>query len=130
MFWPNRTWQTRRFIPRCWVTCTNSVEEPSGPFCPLGYNCTDGLYPESSLTSDGAGNLYGTTTDGGAFAAGNVFELSPNGNGGWNETVLYSFTGGADGAYPTTSNLIFDSVGSLYGTAANGGANGYGVVFE
>jgi len=51
-------------------------------------------------------------------------------SGGWNETVLYSFTGGADGAYPTTSNLIFDSVGSLYGTAANGGANGYGVVFE
>ncbi len=98
-------------------------------FCPLGYNCTDGLYPASSLTFDRAGNLYGTTYYGGAFGAGTVYELSPNGSGDWNETVLYSFTGGADGAY-ADGNVIFDSMGNLYGTAADGGANGDGVVFE
>jgi uncharacterized repeat protein (TIGR03803 family) len=93
-------------------------------------NCSDGGDPQSSLTFDSAGNLYGTTYGGGAFGAGTVFELSPNGNGGWNETVLYSFTGGADGANPTYSYVMFDSVGNLYGTAANGGVNGYGVAFE
>jgi uncharacterized repeat protein (TIGR03803 family) len=98
-------------------------------FCPLGYNCTDGLYPASSLTFDRAGNLYGTTYYGGAFGAGTVYELSPNGSGDWNETVLYSFTGGADGAY-ADGNVIFDSMGNLYGTAADGGANGDGVMFE
>jgi len=95
------------------------------------YNFTgggDGGGPQSSLTFDGAGNLYGTTSAGG-LGYGTVFELSPNGNGGWNETVLYSFTGGTDGAYPEQSNVIFDGAGNLYGTAYGGG-NGYGVVFE
>jgi uncharacterized repeat protein (TIGR03803 family) len=97
------------------------------------YNFTgspDGAWPESRLTSDGADNLYGTTVVGGLWGGGTVFELSPNGDGGWNENVLYSFTGGADGSNPTYSYVIFDSAGNLYGTAANGGANGYGVVFE
>jgi uncharacterized repeat protein (TIGR03803 family) len=90
---------------------------------------SDGRYPDSSLTFDGAGNLYGTTQSGGVFGYGTVYELSPTGSGGWNETVLYSFTGGADGAY-ATSKPIFDGVGNLYGTATGGGANGDGVVFE
>jgi uncharacterized repeat protein (TIGR03803 family) len=89
----------------------------------------DGADSYSSLTPDGRNNFYGTTYAGG-LGYGTVFELSPNGNGGWNETVLHSFTGGADGAYPTFSNVIFDDEGNLYGTAAAGGANGYGVVFE
>ena len=97
------------------------------------YNFTggsDGGYPNSSLTFDAAGNFYGTTRGGGLFGYGTVFELSPNGSGGWNETVLYSFTGGADGSNPYSSNVIFDSVGNLYGTTYYGGANGDGVVFE
>ena len=93
-------------------------------------NCSDGAGPQSSLIFDGAGNPYGTTNGGGLFGYGTVFELSPNGSGGWNETVLYSFTGGADGANPTYSNLIFDSLGNLYGTAYGGGATGNGAVFE
>ncbi len=93
--------------------------------------------PGSRLTFDRAGNLYGTTA-GGGLGYGTVFELSPNG-GSWNETVLYSFTGGADGAYPMNSYVIFDSAGNLYGTTEWGGANtclpdyvanGCGVVFE
>src|ERR1035438_312038 len=90
--------------------------------------------PESGLTSDGKGNLYGTATFGGAVGPGTVFELSPNGSGGWDETVLYSFCSDhlycADGAYPTFSGVIFDSEGNLYGTAYQGGAYRYGVVFE
>jgi uncharacterized repeat protein (TIGR03803 family) len=95
------------------------------------YNFTggsDGAYPEWSLTSDRAGNFYGTTY-GGGFGYGIVFELSPNGIGGWNETVLYSFTGGDDGANPS-GPLTFDSAGNLYGTASGGGTYGFGVVFE
>jgi len=93
---------------------------------------TDGGNPYSRLTSDSAGNFYGTTFYGG-FGLGTVFELSPNGSGGWNETVLYNFCsapGCVDGAYPTYSYVTFDNKGNLYGTANQGGANGYGVVFE
>jgi len=92
----------------------------------------DGAYPQYPLTSDGAGNLYGTTSYGGLYEGGTVFELSPNGSGGWNEKVLYSFCSPscADGLNPYYSGVIFDTLGNLYGTAANGGANGYGVVFE
>jgi uncharacterized repeat protein (TIGR03803 family) len=96
------------------------------------YNFTggsDGFTPMSRLTSDGAGNFYGTT-DFGGLGAGTVFEFSPNGSGGWKETVLYSFTGGADGSVPYFSYVLFDSEGNLYGTTYGGGSYGYGVVFE
>jgi uncharacterized repeat protein (TIGR03803 family) len=89
----------------------------------------DGANPSSSLARDSAGNLFGTTTYGGLENYGTVFELSPSGSGGWNEAVIYGFTGGTDGANPYSS-LIFDSVGNLYGTASAGGTNGNGVVFE
>jgi uncharacterized repeat protein (TIGR03803 family) len=108
-------------------------------------NCADGESPSSSLAPDGAGNYYGTTQLGGANMYGTVFELSPNGAGGYNEAVLYSFCSlqnCTDGNGPT-SNLVFDGAGNLYGTACSGGANGqgipsacgdgsngYGVVFE
>ncbi len=90
---------------------------------------SDGFTPQSQLTSDGAGNFYGTTGFGG-LGSGTVFELSPNGSGGWNETVLYSFTGGADGSVPYFSYVLFDSEGNLYGTTYWGGSYGYGAVFE
>src|SRR5450755_724192 len=97
----------------------------------FGYG--DGQYPTSRLTSDGAGNFYGTTLFGGI--QGNVFELSPNGSGGWNESVLYSFCfegypSCADGAQPFLSYVVIDRAGNLYGTTEYGGATGYGVVFE
>jgi uncharacterized repeat protein (TIGR03803 family) len=92
----------------------------------------DAASPESSLTPDGAGNFFGTTYYGG-LGYGTVFELSPNGNGGWNEAVLYRFCSASkciDGSRPNYSPVIFDSAGSLYGTAFDGGANGSGVVFK
>ena len=98
------------------------------------YNFTggnDGSTPQSKLVFQG-GNLYGTTKLGG-LGSGTVFELSPNGTGGWSETVLYNFcsvSNCADGANPTYSYVTFDSAGNMYGTTFAGGANGFGTVFE
>jgi uncharacterized repeat protein (TIGR03803 family) len=85
---------------------------------------TDGAAPAAGLIRDRAGNLYGTTTSGGASGNGVVFKVDPTGM----ETVLYSFTGGADGANPQ-AGLARDSAGNLYGTTTSGGASGNGVVF-
>ena len=86
---------------------------------------TDGGFPFGSLISDSAGNFYGTTNGGGAAGAGVVFKLDKSGN----ETVLYSFSGGADGGYPL-AGLIRDSDGNFYGTTNGGGASSAGVVFK
>jgi uncharacterized repeat protein (TIGR03803 family) len=90
----------------------------------------DGTLPRADLILDSAGNVYGTTLEGGASAIGTVFELSPSIGGSWTETILHSFQdNGKDGAYPGTS-LIFDSFGNLYGTTAAGGEKSGGTVFE
>ncbi len=80
-----------------------------------------------ALVADHAGNLYGVSASGGAQQQGAVFELKPS-IGGWTESILYSFTGGSDGAAPT--DVIVGNDGNLYGLAASGGANGGGVVFQ
>lgn len=93
-------------------------------------NGKDGIWPGSSLILDGAGNLYGTTENGGEYGAGTVFEVSPKAGGGWTERVLHNFNNnGVDGAYPASAPLTLDASGNLYGTAG-GGAYGGGVVFE
>jgi len=92
----------------------------------------NGAYPAWGVIRDSAGNFYGTTNGaysdiggGGTNDAGVVFKVDPSGH----ETVLYSFTGGADGSSP--NSLILDSAGNLYGTTTNGGgASGAGVVFK
>lgn len=92
----------------------------------------DGADPQGGLSSYG-GNLYGVTAAGGTGGAGTVFELSPNGVGGWNESVLYNFCSlpsCADGSTPSFANVIFDSPGNMYGTAWSGGAHNHGVVWE
>lgn len=90
----------------------------------------DGASPQSDVVMDGAGDLYGTTEYGGGSDYGTVFELVPNGSGGYTEVTLYSFTGGIDGA-GSVAGLILDSAGNLYGTAQGGGSSGgYGTVFE
>ena len=91
-------------------------------------NGADGIWPYAGLTFDAAGNLYGTTYEGGAYGWGTVFELTPTGGGDWTERVLYDFTGYADGSLPQAS-LILDAAGNLYGTTTSGG-NGGGTVFE
>jgi uncharacterized repeat protein (TIGR03803 family) len=91
---------------------------------------TDGYIPICGLVFDSHGNLYGTTTNGGAYQWGTVFELSPAAGGTWNETIVHNFDHTAsDGFYPD-AGLIVDSRGNLYGTASQGGAYGGGIVFE
>ena len=85
----------------------------------------DGAYPYAGVISDSSGNLYGTTYFGGTADAGAVFEVPIAGS----ETVLYSFTGGTDGANPFAS-VIRDTAGDLYGTTFAGGASGAGVVYK
>jgi len=100
-------------------------------------NGTDGSVPLASLIFDAEGNLYGTTTYGGSHNAGTVFEMTPNGSGGWTEKKLHNFGSGTDGTYPVAS-LVFDAAGNLYGTTRYGGNYlcassahyGCGTVFE
>ena len=108
---------------------------------------TDGGDPSSPLVFDSAGNLYGATDSGGILSdctlsengpgCGVIFKLTPYSGGTWTETVLYSFTGGADGAEP--GSVVLDSVGNLYGATYAGGlsdcqtggyAMGCGVIFK
>lgn len=77
----------------------------------------DGALPAGSVISDSAGNLCGTTVEGGGCSkdnsgCGTAFEVSPSSSGGWTESVLYRFTGGADGYNPQGS-LVMDAAGSL-----------------
>jgi uncharacterized repeat protein (TIGR03803 family) len=85
----------------------------------------DGGFPQAGLVLDAAGNLYGTASGGGSADDGVVFRLDTAGK----ETVLYSFTGSADGSGPQ-GTLIFDHADNLYGTAFAGGASNRGTVFE
>jgi uncharacterized repeat protein (TIGR03803 family) len=105
-------------------------------FCAGGPPCNDGASPEAGLIFDTKENLYGTTAAGGTGCSGGggcgtVFKVRLSGK----QSVLYSFQGDPDGAYPD-AGLIFDTKGSLYGTTTEGGAssecdsNGCGTVFK
>jgi uncharacterized repeat protein (TIGR03803 family) len=90
----------------------------------------DGGIPQGPLAFDSAGNIYGATGGGGEKNWGIVFELTPAGGGQWSETILYTFSGGADGANPS-SGVLRDQAGNLYGTTINGGQHkDWGVVYE
>jgi len=92
----------------------------------------DGGQPyQAGVIFDQAGNLYGVTEYGGAYNKGTVYQLTPSPSGPWTENVLYSFTGGTDGARPQ-GGLAIDGAGNLYGTTSDGGVpNVYcGTVFS
>jgi len=85
----------------------------------------DGAGPLNGLMMGAGGNMYGTTSAGGAYNNGTVFRIAPTGV----FSTLYSFQGGADGSSPQ-SFLIQDALGLLYGTTSGGGAYGGGTVFR
>lgn len=89
----------------------------------------DGEYTDTELVRDSAGNLYGTTVQGGLSKSGTVFEVTPAGV----HTVLYNFKGGTDGGEPY-KGVTLDAHGNLYGTAVTGGGGscegGCGVVYQ
>jgi uncharacterized repeat protein (TIGR03803 family) len=99
--------------------------DPAGNETVYPFTGANGAVPMASLILDSAGNLYGTTCDGGTSDGGVVFKLDPSGT----ETVLYSFTGGTDGGCPE-AGLIRDSAGNLFSTASRGGTANQGVVFQ
>jgi len=98
----------------------------------FGITVAGGLYPYAGVTFDNAGNLYGTTTEGGDPACGQsfrllgcgvVYELTPTSSGFWRETILHVFEAGSDGFQPW-DKLVFDKKGNLYGTTVLGGGSG------
>lgn len=114
------------------------------------FGSNDGTQPFSNLVFDKVGNLYGTTNQGGGGiggtfcldGCGTVFELSPNADGTWTESVIHSFMGtkgSADGQNPH-GGVVFDSAGNLWGTTQTGGnmqacvqfqdPTGCGTIFE
>ncbi len=97
-------------------------------FCPKGTECVDGEYPKSGLVVDKSGNLYGMTVAGGSSGNGTIFRISRSGSK-WTETVLYSFTGGRDGANPQYSSLTFADR-RIFGVTTAGGDSNDGTVFQ
>lgn len=91
----------------------------------------DGGCPRSSVAFDRMGNIYGTTTTGGAHDRGTIYTLTPS-EGGWTEAILHDFSG-ADGADPR-SEVTMDPFGNLYGTTSQGGqgcsGSGCGTVYK
>jgi uncharacterized repeat protein (TIGR03803 family) len=94
-------------------------------------NGNDGSFPHGSLVFDPQGNLYGTTYGGGSSFCGVIFQLAPPPKQGdpWTQTVLYTFTGGADGA-ASYSGLVRDRGGNLYGTTSGNGQFSGGTAFQ
>jgi hypothetical protein len=97
-------------------------------------SCPDGLSPFGGLTIDAAGNLYGTTVQGGGagtfcnpsnsnleVGCGVLFKLAPAGGGAWNYSILYAFPGSTQGAYLTDDSPYVDSSGNVFGTTFTGG---------
>jgi uncharacterized repeat protein (TIGR03803 family) len=92
---------------------------------------SDGQYPwDARLVLDSVGNAYGTTLQGGM--GGTIFELSPNADGQWKETILYNFPDAQNNGGGPAAGLTFDKAGSLYGTTSAGGdpSCSCGVVFK
>jgi uncharacterized repeat protein (TIGR03803 family) len=85
-----------------------------------------GRSPSSGLVANAAGDFFGTAYKGGTANKGTVFEVQPDGI----ISVLHSFTGGADGEYPSGGSLAMDAAGNLYGTTQSGGPGTYGVIYR
>ena len=92
---------------------------------------SDGANPVAGVTFDAAGNLNGTTSAGGTYGHGTVFQLAPSASG-WTEKILHSFALESDGGVPY-AGIVVDAKGNLYGAATDGGGGasaGGGTVFE
>ena len=92
-------------------------------------NAGDGRIPAGGVIFDAAGNLYGTTADGGSGGGGTIFELSPSGNT-WTYKLLYSFSGQYNNFCGPLATLTMDGAGNLYGTTYCDGLYSFGNVFK
>jgi uncharacterized repeat protein (TIGR03803 family) len=90
----------------------------------------DGQNSISNLVADSAGNLYGTTSEGGAgCGCGTIFKLAPGSNGRWTESVVHRFEGPPDAAFPY-NGMVGDSAGNFYGATVHGGSDGEGAIYK
>ncbi len=89
----------------------------------------DGYNPQSTVAVDGQGNVYGTTSQGGAASSGIVFELSPAATLPWKESIVHQF-GPGDGQFPGTGGVVIDGSGNLWGNTVSGGPLADGAVYE
>jgi len=98
-----------------------------------GYSFDDAGSPDAGFVADSSGNLYSSAAMGGAGLSNNgaIYELSPPSGGetDWTETLLYTFTGGKDGAIPQ-NDILVDSTGAIYSTTAVGGTSNHGTAFK
>ncbi len=94
------------------------------------FSTSTGILPYSGVVFDHAGNLYGTTFNGGNGTVGVVYELSPSAGGGWTQKVLHNFTYTGTDGYDPYATPIFDAAGNMYGTTGFGGVYGFGTVYE
>jgi uncharacterized repeat protein (TIGR03803 family) len=95
------------------------------------YNFTggdDGASPPAGVTLDARGDLYGTTSFGGANGVGVLYKLTRR-ESGWKQSVLHTFRGRTDGQYPV-GGVVVDAAGNLFGSTFDGGVNGGGTVYE
>jgi uncharacterized repeat protein (TIGR03803 family) len=90
----------------------------------------DGGGPGSRVIFDVAGNLFGSTPNGGTHSMGTIFMLTPTPNGAWHKKTIHNFTGGKDGATGSMGDLLLDAAGNIYGVTEQGGANGLGTVYK
>jgi uncharacterized repeat protein (TIGR03803 family) len=90
-------------------------------------NADDGYGPTAGLVMGKAGNLYGAAPRGGPTLGGAAFELTPR-SGGWQETLIDTFSQKNDGGGPF-AGLILDTAGNLYGTTEGGGAYDLGTAY-
>jgi len=98
---------------------------------------SDGQWPVAALTLDAAGNLYGTTLYGGGSTSAACTTDQPSGCGvvfkidaSWNYSLLHTFNGTPDAAWPLESDVTLDAAGNLYGTTSGGGASQWGAVYK
>jgi uncharacterized repeat protein (TIGR03803 family) len=114
----------------CLLLTTGAWAAPSFKVLHAFGKRTDGAGLWSSVAFDKQGNLYGTTSGGGAYAYGTVFQLKPGSNGKWNENLLRSFRNNDPNGDDPNGGLVIDASGHLYGTTLTGGPDHDGVVFE
>jgi len=133
--------QVRSFAPAVFLvlavaasaqTADNRPEQPAYQVLHAFGSGNDGGGVWDRVAFDKQGNLYGTTSGGGDYGYGTVFELTPGSDGEWTETVLHSFPSSSDDGIFPNGGVTIDSSGNLYGatTEGGGGLNKFGMVFE
>jgi uncharacterized repeat protein (TIGR03803 family) len=107
--------------------CSKWTPVAPRPSCTALLEARTGIIPIGGLLRDKAGNLYGTTSQGGSSNDGVLFKISPRGK----ETILHTLTGSTkDGKYPSYTNLLMDAQGNLYGVTEEGGKADGGILYK